>query len=38
MDKYLQEQAMLLGMTKIEYIRFILNKDRENYMKKENAK
>jgi hypothetical protein len=29
MDKYLIEQAELLGMTKIDYIRFILNKDME---------
>jgi predicted DNA-binding protein len=28
-DQYIKEQAKNLGLTKIDYIRFIINKDRE---------
>ena len=29
-DKYLEESAKKLGISKLDYIRFIINKDREN--------
>ena len=29
-DKYLESEAKKLGISKLDYIRFIINKDREN--------
>jgi predicted DNA-binding protein len=29
-DQYIKEQSKNLGLTKIDYIRFIINKDRES--------
>ena len=29
-DKYLENEAKKLGISKLDYIRFIINKDREN--------